>query len=170
MLSVSIAYKQTRLPQQQLNVTRGPPHGGFLHSGRWRSVAPIIPKPVHPMHPLVQDRHDADVSVRQPPPVHKMMLVPEVKAVDGELCRDRSRCDAVHLDFAERFKEIGDIAISLFNAPPVARVSVDLVKPQRCGLLDANGHVSPGSGRSPRQRSTGDSFHPAPRRRASAQP
>jgi hypothetical protein len=60
------------------------------------------------MHPLVQYLHDADVAVRQPPPVHEMMLVPEVEAVDGELCRDRPRRDAVHLDFVECCKQIGD--------------------------------------------------------------
>lgn len=99
------------------------------------------------MHPLVQDRHDADVVVRQPPPVHEMMLVPEEEAVDGELCRDRPRRDAVHLNLAERCKEIGDVAISLFNAPALARLPVDLVKPQRRSFLDADGHVvSPGSG------------------------
>jgi hypothetical protein len=112
------------------------------------SLRKIFPKPVHLMHPLVQDRHDANIPVRQPPPVHEMMLVPEVEAVDGELCRDRPRRDAMHLDLAERCKEIGDVAISLFSAPTVARVAVDLVKPQRCSFLDADSHVAiPGSGR-----------------------
>ena len=58
---------------------------------RHPSLRKILPKPVHLMHPLVQDRHDANITVRQPPPVHEMMRVPEVKAVDGELCRDRTR-------------------------------------------------------------------------------
>ena len=69
------------------------------------------------MHPLVQDRHDADVAVRQPPPVHETMLVPEVETVDVELCRDRPRRDAVYLDFLECCKEISDVTISLLNAP-----------------------------------------------------
>ena len=52
------------------------------------SLRKILPKPVHLVHPLVQDRHDADVPVRQPPPVHEMMRVPEVEAFDPELGRD----------------------------------------------------------------------------------
>ena len=41
----------------------------------------IIPEPIHLMHPPVQDRHDADIAIRQPPPVHEMMLVPEVASL-----------------------------------------------------------------------------------------
>lgn len=60
-----------------------------------------------------------------------MMRVPEVDAVDGELCRDRPRRDAVHLDLVECCKQIGDVAIGLFNAPAGAPVPVDLVKPSQ---------------------------------------
>ena len=52
------------------------------------SLRKILPKPVHLVHPLVQDRHDADVPVRQTPPVHEMMEMPEVEAFDPELSRN----------------------------------------------------------------------------------
>ena len=88
--------------QRLVNVLRVPPTRARKSSYCWpRSVGQVVPEPIHLMHPLVQDRHDADVPVRQPPPVHEMMRVAEVEAVDGELCRDRPRRDAVHLDFVE---------------------------------------------------------------------
>jgi hypothetical protein len=43
------------------------------------------------MHPLMQERHDADVSVRQPAPVNEMMDMPKVKPLDPELGRDEKR-------------------------------------------------------------------------------
>lgn len=50
-------------------------------------------------------------------------------------------------DLVERGEELCDVAIRLLRAPAVAGVAVDIVKPQRCGFLDANDHVvSPGSG------------------------
>ena len=51
------------------------------------SIAKIIAKAIHLVHPLVQDGHDANVAIRKPPPVHEMMCVPKVKAIDGELRR-----------------------------------------------------------------------------------
>jgi hypothetical protein len=92
------------------SVLRAPPT-------RTRSVGQVVPEAIHLMHPLVQDGHDADVAVRQPPPVHEMTLLPEIEAVDGELCWDRPRRDAVYLDFVECCKHIGDVTISLFSAP-----------------------------------------------------
>ena len=61
------------------------------------SLRDIIPEPVHLVHPLVQDRHDADVPVRQPPPVNEMMCLPEVEALHPELGRDGARRDAMVL-------------------------------------------------------------------------
>jgi hypothetical protein len=76
-----------------------------------------------------------------------MMRVSEVKAVDTKLGRDGAGRDAMAFDLVERREEVGDVPIRLLIAPAVAGVAVDLVKPQRCGLLDANDYVvSPGSG------------------------
>ena len=44
------------------------------------------------------------------------------------------------LDAVEGVEQAGNVAVGLFCAPALARVPVNLVKPQRCGLLDANGH------------------------------
>ena len=64
----------------------GPPIDGTENRRRSHpSLRQIVRKPVHLMHPLVQDRHDADVPVRQTPPVHEMMRVPEGEAFDAEL-------------------------------------------------------------------------------------
>ena len=71
-----------------------------------------------------------------------MMCVPEVEALHPEFGRDGACRDAVALDLVERREEAGDISIRLLGAPAVARRAVELVKPQRWGLLDANGHVS----------------------------
>jgi len=133
--------------QHLVNVFRAPLRGADNRRQRQPSLRKIISKPVHLVHPLVQDGHDADVPVRQPSPVHEMMRVPEEEAVDAELGRDRARRDAMAVDLVERCKEVSDVPFRLLGAPAVACVSVNLVKPQRCGLLDANGHVSPGSGR-----------------------
>jgi hypothetical protein len=95
-----------------------------------------------------------------------MMLVPEVEAVDGELCRDRPRRDAMHFDLVACCKQIGDVKINLFSVPVAARLSSDVVEPQRCGCLNPDGHLAiPGSGRSLRRPSTGDNLSPVPRRR-----
>ncbi len=37
--------------------------------------AKIIPKPLNLMHPLMQDRNDADVAIREMSPVDEMVLV-----------------------------------------------------------------------------------------------
>ena len=66
-----------------------PPFAGQHDRSGWpASPRKVLPKPVHLMHPLVQDRHDADVPVRQSPPVHEMMDMPEVEAFDPELSRN----------------------------------------------------------------------------------
>ena len=61
----------------------------------WRTVKSELPEPAKVvaktrglMHPFMQYRHDADVAVRQVPPVHEMMRVPEIEAFDPELGRD----------------------------------------------------------------------------------
>lgn len=98
------------------------------------------------MHPLVQDRDNAHVPVCQPPPVHEMMCVSEVESLHPELGRNGAGRDAMAFDPVERREELGDVPIRLLRVPAVASVAVDLVKPQRCRLLDANGHVvRPGS-------------------------
>ena len=61
----------------------------------------VLLETVNLMHPLVQDRHDADVPVRQAPPVHEVMFVREVEALNPELGRDGPRCNAVLLDLVE---------------------------------------------------------------------
>ena len=100
------------------------------------------------------------------PRVYEMMLVPEVEGVDGELCRDRPRRDAVHFGLVECCKQIGDVTINLVSAPVAARLSSDVVEPQRYGCRNPDGHLAiPGAGRSLRRRSTGDNLSPAPRRR-----
>ena len=97
--------------------------------------------------------------------------MPEVEAFHSELGRDGAGRDAMAFDLVERGEEVGDVPIRLLDAPTFAGVALDLVKPQRRGLLDADGHVAiPGSGRSPRRRSADDNFSPELRRRVSVRP
>jgi hypothetical protein len=40
------------------------------------------------VYPFMQDRHDPDIPMRQPPPTDEMMRVPEVETIHPELGRD----------------------------------------------------------------------------------
>ena len=99
----------------------------------------ILPEPFDLVHPLVQDRDDADVAVQQAPPIDQVSFVAEHIAVDAELGGDGAGGDAVGLDAREGIEQAGDIAIRLRLAPAVACVAVDVVKTVRSGLLDADG-------------------------------
>ena len=105
------------------------------------SLRKILPIPVHLVHPLVPDRDDADVPFRQTPPVHEMMRVPEVEALQTDPGRDGAWRDAVAFDLVERREALGDTSIRLLRAPAGAPVAVDLVKPQ--GFNSGRGNSDP---------------------------
>jgi hypothetical protein len=97
------------------------------------------------VHALVQDRHDADVAVGEPAPVHEVPLVAKDVAIDPERRRDGPREHGVALDLVERLEQTGDVALRLRLSPPLAGVAVDRVEAMRRRLLTrtANG-LSPG--------------------------
>lgn len=108
------------------------------------SLAPIIAEPVHLVHPLMQDRHDADVAVQEPPPVDEMMGVPKVEPLHPELGRNRARSDTVPFNPIKYSEQFGDVSIGLVSTPAAPRLAINLIQPQGRGLLDAHGHpVSP---------------------------
>jgi hypothetical protein len=51
----------------------------------------IFTETIDLVHPFMQDRHDADVAIRQPSPIDKMPFVPKIIPLDGELGRDGFR-------------------------------------------------------------------------------
>ena len=64
----------------------------------WRTVKSELPEPAKVvaktrglMHPFMQYRHDADVAVREPPPIDEVPFVAEEVAFDAELGRNRPR-------------------------------------------------------------------------------
>jgi hypothetical protein len=71
-----------------VNVLQAPIEDPDNRRRRYPSPRQVIPRPVHLMPPFVQDRYDADLLVRETPPVHEMMRVPEVEAFDPERGRD----------------------------------------------------------------------------------
>src|SRR3546814_11914991 len=54
------------------------------------SEAEVVAEALDLMHPLVQDRHDADVAVAEPAPIDDVPLMPEAEPADAELRRDRT--------------------------------------------------------------------------------
>ena len=72
---------------------------------RWKAVCPsyprgiaapgsqaeIFPEAIDLVHPLVQNRHDADVAVREPPPIDEVPFIAEEVAVDVEFGRNGPR-------------------------------------------------------------------------------
>lgn len=97
----------------------------------------IIPEPLDLMHPLMEDRNDADIAAREAAPIDKMLLVAEKISVDAKLCWNRPGHHATALDLLERFEHPRDVAIRLFGAPSIAGVSIDVVETVGCRLLDA---------------------------------
>ena len=85
------------------------------------SEAEILAEAGDLVHSLVQDRHDADVAVRQSSPIDEMPFVTEEITVNAELGRNGSRGNLVGSDPVERFERAGDLAVRLFGSP-VARV------------------------------------------------
>ena len=101
----------------------------------WAEVA-VLAEPIDLMHPFVQDRHDADVAVRQSSPIDEMSFVSEEIPVDAELGRNGSRYYAVRSDLFESLEQTDDVAIRLFGAPMVPRVAVNLVETVGGRFLD----------------------------------
>lgn len=117
-----------------------------MRSGRLSSALPIIPKPVHLVHPLHAGLSRCRRPGLQPPPVHEILSVPEAEALRPEIGRDRTRCNAIAIDPDQNREDFGDVASGLFGAVAVTRVAEDLVKPQQSGSLDGDGHgVHPGA-------------------------
>jgi hypothetical protein len=108
-------------------------------------MAEILPEAIDLMHALMQDRHDADIAVAEPPPIDEVPFVLEEVAFDAELRWYRPRCHAMALDFPEGFEQSRNVTVRLFTPPLVAGVAVDIVETVRSRLLDADGGHS-GSG------------------------
>jgi hypothetical protein len=90
----------------------------------------VVAKSIHLMHPLVQDSDNTDVAVRQPSPIHKMMRLPEVISLYAKFGGHWVRGNSVAFNLIERREEVSDVPIGLLRTPAIARVAVDLVKPQ----------------------------------------
>jgi hypothetical protein len=105
----------------------------------------ILLKAIYLMHLFVQDRHDTNIAVAEPPPINEVLLISEKIAVDTELCRDWPRYHAMGLDFPEGFEQSSEIAISLLTASLVSGVAVNGVEAVRRCFLDPDGGHS-GSG------------------------
>src|SRR5690606_32273322 len=61
------------------------------------------------MHALVEDRHDADLAVREPAPIDDMALIAKRESLDAEFGRHRPGQDPMRLDAAEGLEETLDI-------------------------------------------------------------
>ena len=79
-----------------------------MHGSSWcesrdgvSSQAEILAEAIDLMHPLVQDRYDSDVLVRQFSPIDEMPFVSEEVPLDTERNRDRFRHDPVSVDPVE---------------------------------------------------------------------
>src|SRR3546814_20089249 len=55
------------------------------------SEAEVVAEALDLMHPLVQDRHDADVAVAEPAPLDDVALMPDAEPAEGKRPRDRRR-------------------------------------------------------------------------------
>lgn len=107
-----------------------------------RSRVRIVFEAVDLVHPLMQDRDDTDVTVREYSPVDEVPFVTEVVAFDAEVGRDGTGRGATGCDAVECFEQAGDVTVRLFGAPALARVAVDFVDPPGRRLLDEDlGHV-----------------------------
>ena len=100
----------------------------------------MFPKSPDLMHPLMQDRDDADVAIAEAPPIDEMPLVSEDVAVDPEIPRHRPRQNPVRLDPCEGFEQTGDVTLGLVLPPAVPCVAVDLVETVGGRLLDPDCH------------------------------
>jgi hypothetical protein len=57
------------------------------------------------VHALVQDRHDADIAVAEPPPVDEVVLLAEDTALDAEfrrIGREATRCLSIRPKASKR--------------------------------------------------------------------
>ena len=63
---------------------------GLIPACRRVVAEELAPETIDLMHPLVQDGHDANVVIGEPPPVHEMSLVTEKEPFHAELSRNRS--------------------------------------------------------------------------------
>ncbi len=104
------------------------------------SKSEILAEPVDLVHALMQDRDNADVPVRETPPIHDMPLVAEHKAIDVKCRRNRPRHHRVRLNTLEGFEQSSDVRFRLFRAPAVTRVAIDVVETMGGRLLNPNGH------------------------------
>lgn len=146
-----------------------PDHAGWPRFvADYGSQAEIFPEAIDLVHPLVQDRHDADVAVREPPPIDEMPFVAEEVAIDAEFGRNGSRWRLVGWDAVDGLEQAGD-AVGLLRAPTIPGVAIDLVEPPGRRLLDADldpGHaVRSGCARSHRLPSAACTPIPAQQRR-----
>src|SRR3546814_17561185 len=91
------------------------------------------------MHSLVQDRHDADITVAEPAPIDDVPLIPEEEPADAELRRDRTGNYLMRRDLPEGIEQPGDIAVRLLASPAVTRMAIDLIAAMGRGLLDTDG-------------------------------
>ena len=108
------------------------PLSGSRGSGPVRFRSEILAEAVDLVHPLVQDRHDADIAVGEPAPIDEMVLVAEDKAIDAELGRNRPRGDAMRGNPFEGREQASDVSICLFGPPAIPGEAVDGIQAQRC--------------------------------------
>ena len=91
------------------------------------------------MHALVKDRHDADIAIRQPAPIHDMAFIAEAEAIDAEISRHRPGQHTMRRNPAESLEESLDIALGLRGAELLQGVAIDVVQAARRRFLDADG-------------------------------
>ena len=90
------------------------------------------------MHPIVQNRYDADATIAKLFPVDEVLLIAKKEAFNPKFCRDRPRQHLVRHNFVESFEKTCDVGVSLIRAPMVAGVLIDFIDTKRSSFLNAN--------------------------------
>lgn len=89
--------------------------------------AEIFPEAIDLVHPLMQDRHDTDIAVREPAPMDEVPFVAKEETFNAELGGNGSGWCPVGFDTVERLEQAGDVAVGLLRPPAIAWVAIDLV-------------------------------------------
>ena len=100
------------------------------------STLEVLPEPLDLVHPFVEHRDDANISVAENFPVDEMLLIPTQETFNPELGRDRVPDDMTGGDRLEAGEQAANITRRLIRPPGAFGVAVDLVDPLDRGGLD----------------------------------
>jgi hypothetical protein len=93
-------------------------------------------EPVNLVHPIVQDRHDADLAIGERLPIDEMAFIAADIAVQAELRRNGTPRKASLRYGGEAGEKTPDIAVRLGFTPGLVCVAVDLVELLFGSVLD----------------------------------